>query len=108
MAQIRIGANMVVVLGFNDREGDVGLVVEDVISAFLGAASMDFPADIDTAIGETDFFANLGVEVPTSRHQARSDELGAYVAFALSPLVHADQLLSALSHGSITSIPQPS
>ena len=73
---------VVVVLGLDDREGNVGLVVEDVVHPLLRAASVNFSPHIDAAIGEADFFANLGVEIPSRRHEAGCDKLGADVAFA--------------------------
>jgi len=72
---------VVVVLGFDDREGDVGLVIENVIDALLRASSVDFSSHIDSTISETNLFANLGVEVPARCHEAGRDELRAYVAF---------------------------
>ena len=55
---------------------------------------MDFAPNIDAAVGEADFFANLGVNVPASRHEAGRDELGADVAFAKGFFVHAASSIS--------------
>ena len=52
------------VLGFNDRNEEVGLVVQDVIG-LLTLAPTDQPAAHDNAaLGETDLAANLRSLVP--------------------------------------------
>jgi hypothetical protein len=79
---------VVVVLGLDDREGNVRLVVEDVVCAFLFPTLVNFSPDVNAPIGEADFLANLGVDVPTRRHQAGRDELGADVALGEGFFVH--------------------
>ena len=83
---------MVVVLGFDNGDGDIGLVIEDVVGA-LGFAAGDEPApDDDPALGEADFLADLGELVPAGLLQGRGDELGADVALAEGFLVHGADL----------------
>ena len=74
----------------------IGLVVKNVVHALLCATSVDFPPHIDAAIGESDFFANLGVEIPACRHEGGRDELGADVAFAERFFVHSAKESSSL------------
>jgi hypothetical protein len=77
------------VLGFDQRERNVGLEIEDIIGAF-GLAAADQPsADDDAALGEADLFADLLHLVPTGPPQSGRDELGADVAFAEASIVHA-------------------
>ena len=71
---------VVVVLGLDDREGDVGLVVQDVVGAFGLAARDQLAADDDAALGEVDLLADLVHLVPACPAEGGSDELGADVA----------------------------
>ena len=72
---------MVVVLGLDDGDRDVGLVVEDLVIALLCSACMSFPPDINSPIRKTNFLANLCVDVPTRRHEVGRDKIGVDVAF---------------------------
>jgi hypothetical protein len=73
---------VVVILTLDDGDGDVRLVIKDVISALLFPALMDFPPNVNPPVREADILANLSVNVPTRRHECGRDELGADVAFA--------------------------
>jgi hypothetical protein len=77
---------VIVVLGFDDGDGDVRLVVEDVVSALLRTSCMKFPPDINSPIRETDFLTNLCIDVPARRYQVRRDELRANVALVRARL----------------------
>lgn len=68
-----------VVLGLDDGDGDVGFVVEDVVGAFVLAARDQLAADDDAALGEADFLADLGGEVPARAQDGGGDELRADV-----------------------------
>ena len=81
---------VVVVLGLDEGDRDVGLVVEDVVGAFGLAAGDQLAADDDPALGEADLLANLGHLIPARLLDGRGDELGADVAFAEELLVHVD------------------
>ena len=86
---LEAGADRVgVILGLNDGDGDVRLVIEDVVGALLGTASVDFSPHINAPVGETYLFAYLRVEVPRCGHERRGDELGADVAFGEGFFVH--------------------
>ena len=61
---------VVVVLGFDDGNRDIGLVVEDVVSALLRTSRMKFSSDINSPVSEADFFPKLRLYVPTRRHEA--------------------------------------
>ncbi len=76
--------------GLDDREGDVELVVEDVVHPLFRAARVNFSPHINSPIGETDLFTNLSVEIPSSRNKAGRDELRADVAFTKGFFVHAE------------------
>ena len=59
-----VADGVVVVLGLDDGDGDVGLVVEDVVGALGLAARDQLAADDDAALGEADFLADLRHLVP--------------------------------------------
>ena len=50
---------VVVVLGLDDGDGDVGLVIEDVVGQLGLAAGDHLAPDNDPSFGESDLFANL-------------------------------------------------
>jgi hypothetical protein len=50
---------VVVILRLDDSDGDVRLVIKNVVGALLFAARMDFSANINPAVGEADFLARL-------------------------------------------------
>ena len=81
-----------VVLCLDQGDGDVGLVMEDVIGPLALASVDQLAAHDDAALGEAHFLADLRHFVPPGLAQCRSDELGADVAFAETFLVHGDQL----------------
>ena len=70
-----------IVLGFDDREGDVGLVVQDVVGALGLAACDQLAADDDAALGEAYLLADLEHFVPARATEGGGDEFGADVAF---------------------------
>lgn len=72
---------MLVVLGLNDGDRDIGFVVKDVIRPLALATGSEIALHIDTAIGKTDFLAHLFLHIPACLFQRRRDELGANVAF---------------------------
>ena len=79
---------MVVVFRLNHSDRDIGLVVENVVSAFSCTTSVEFSPDVDPAIGEGDFLAYLDLDVPARRFDIRRDELCADVAFAKVFFIH--------------------
>ena len=79
---------VVVVLGLDQRERDVRLVVEDVVGALGLAAGDQLAADDDAALGEADLLADLRHLIPARLAHGGRDELGADVAFAEGFLVH--------------------
>ena len=80
---------VVIILGFNEGEGDIRLVIEDIVGALGLAASDQLAADDDASLGEADFLANLQHFIPAGLLDCRGDELGANSAFAEGLLVHA-------------------
>ena len=73
--------HMAIILGLDQGDGDIGLEVENVISAFGLAPRMDLAAHDDAALGEGDLFANLGVQIPAGPEKGGRDEFGADVPF---------------------------
>ena len=71
---------MIVVLGFDNSDGDVGLVVEDAVGAFGLAACDHLTANDDSSFGEANLFANLGHLVPARLLYGGNDVLSADVA----------------------------
>ena len=80
---------MVVVLRLDQGDGDVRLVVENVVGALGLAAGDQLAADDDPAFGEIDLFANLRQDIPARLLDGGRDELGADVAFAERLLVES-------------------
>ena len=78
---------MVVVLGLDDGDRDVGLVIKDVIGALRFAAGDELSPDDDAPLGERDLLAYLHHPVPARALDGGTDELGADVAFAKIYLV---------------------
>ena len=95
-----------VVLGFDEGDGDVGLVVEDVVGSLALASAGQLAAYDDSALCEADLLADLRHLVPSDPAQGRSDELGADVAFAETFLVHEDQFITC--PGTLTCLPSSS
>ena len=81
-----------VVLGFDERDGDVGLVMEDVVGPLALSAADQPAAHGDAALGEAHLLADLRHLVPPGLAQGGRDELGADVAFGEAFLVHAVNL----------------
>jgi hypothetical protein len=79
---------VVVVLGLNDGDRDIGLVIKDVIGALRLPACDQFSADDDTPFGKSDFLADLHHPVPARALDGGTDELGADIAFAEVFLVY--------------------
>ena len=70
-----------VVLGLDDRDRDVGLVVEDEVRLLALAARDELPTHDDPSGGEVNFLANLQQLVPACLFYGGQDELRADVAF---------------------------
>ncbi len=81
----------VVVFGFDHGDRQVGFVEEDVVGAFGFTATDQFAAHDDASGGELDFFADLGVEVPTGGGEGGGDVFGADVAFGEVFFVEHDE-----------------
>lgn len=77
------------ILGLDDGQGDIGLIVEDVVSALGFAARDQLTAHDDAALGEANLFADLRLQVPARRDQGGGNELGADVAFAEGGVAHS-------------------
>jgi hypothetical protein len=71
-----------IVLGLDQGERDVRLVIENVVGALGLAARDQLAAHDDPAFGEANFLADLQHLVPPSPSQGGRDELGADVTFA--------------------------
>ena len=73
---------VVIILGLDDGDRDVGLVIKDVIGALGLPAGHQLSADNDPPFGKSDFLADLHHPVPARALDGGTDELGADVAFA--------------------------
>jgi hypothetical protein len=73
---------VVVVLGLDDGNRNIGLVIEDVVGALGLPARDQFSADDNSPFGKSDFLADLNHPIPASALDGWADELGADVAFA--------------------------
>lgn len=77
------------ILGLDDGQGDVGLVVEHVVGALAFAARDQLAAHDDAALGKAHLLTDLRRQVPARRDQGGGDELGADVAFAEGRIAHS-------------------
>ena len=87
---------MIVVFHLNDGDGDVGLVIKDVVGTLGLAAGDKLSSNDDSAVGEGDLFANLKHLVPAGLRDGGADELGTDVAFAEVLLVHSSPFVQRL------------
>jgi len=72
---------MIIVFGFYNRYGDIGLLVKDEIGALALAAPGFLAFYEDAAICEENFLADLAFVVPAGLDYGGQDELSADVAF---------------------------
>ncbi|MDT4838060.1 hypothetical protein FQZ97_718060 [compost metagenome] len=79
---------VLVVLGFDNCDGQVGLVIKNEVSAAGLATAMQLAAHDDAALGKADFLAHLFLDVPTGLLNGRGDELGADIPLGKRFLVH--------------------
>jgi len=79
---------VVVVLGFDERNWQVGFVKQEVVGALFLAACHHLPADDDPAVGERELASPLMI-IPTSLGEGRADEPVADVRFAQLFLIHS-------------------
>ena len=80
-----------IVLGLDDRDGNVRLVVEDVVGALGLSARDQLAAHDDAALGEAHLLADLQHLVPPHSAQGGGDELGADIPFGEALLVNRGQ-----------------
>ena len=78
-----------VVFGLDQRQRDVGLVIEHVVGALRLAAADQLAADDDAALGEADLFPDLRHHIPSRPAHGRRDELCADVTFAEASFIYA-------------------
>ena len=74
-----VANGVVVVLGLNDSDRNIGFVIKYVIGELCRSALMMLALDDDTAAGDGHLFSDLSVEIPARSCYCRSDELGADV-----------------------------
>lgn len=73
---------MAVVFCLDDGDGEIRLVVENVVGAFGLLAGDEVAPDDDSPFGKPDLLAKLRQLIPSSPLHRRRDELGADVALA--------------------------
>jgi|GEM_PF-5293509 hypothetical protein len=71
-----------------DGDGNIRLVVKDIISAFGSPSTDELATDYHTPVGERHLFTDLRLEVPAGLGQGWPDELGTDVSLAEGFLVH--------------------
>ena len=71
---------MVVVLGLDNRQGEVRFVVEDVVRKLRFAASHELAANDDPPLCQVNVLADLDLHVPPRLGNGRGDELRADVS----------------------------
>ena len=72
---------------FNQGDGDVRLVVENVVSKLGLAAGDQLATDNDSAIREVDFLTYLKIDVPPCLLNGGCDKFGANIPFGEGLLV---------------------
>ena len=80
---------VVIVLGLDNGDRNIGFVIKNVVGALGFAAGNELAPDNDAAFGEVDLFANLHHPVPARAFDGGAYELGADIALAEIFLVHA-------------------
>jgi hypothetical protein len=78
----QVADSVVVVFSLDKGDGDVRLVVKNIVGTLGLAAGYQSAANDDPAFGERDLLSNLRQDVPACLFDSRRDELGADVAFA--------------------------
>jgi hypothetical protein len=71
----------------DDRDRDIGLVIEDVVNALTGSALRHPAANHDAAVRDVDLLAELRLHVPSGALDRGRDELRADVALRKGLLV---------------------
>ena len=79
---------MLVILGLDHRNGEVGLVIENVVRAFGFTPSDHFTPDDDSPLGEAHLPANLRHFIPTRLLNRRGDVFRTNIAFGKVFLAH--------------------
>ena len=80
---------VIVVFRFDDGNGNVRFVVENVVGALPGSTGVHLPPNMDPAVGKADLFPYLGMDIPPGPDEMGRDELGANIALAEGVFVHA-------------------
>ena len=83
------------VLGLDDGDGDVVLVVEDAVGPFLASALAHVALDNDPALGQGHFLAHLGMNIPAGLFEGGDDLLGADIPLGKDFVVHQVLLKSS-------------
>ncbi|MNN23437.1 hypothetical protein D3C81_1368350 [compost metagenome] len=73
---------MLVVLGFDNSQRQVGLVIQDVVCATRFAPAVQLATDDDAALGKADFLTDLLVQIPASCGDGRRDVFAADVTLS--------------------------
>ncbi len=85
---------VIVVLGLDQRDRDVRLVVENEVGLLRLAARHQLAAHDDPALGEIDLLPNLQHFVPAGALDGRQDELRADIAFGEASFIHDGHAVS--------------
>ena len=55
---------MRVIFGFDNRDGNIGFVIEDIIRPFSLPPAGQIASDVDFPVRKRDFFSDLGFDIP--------------------------------------------
>src|SRR6056297_3508248 len=83
-----IADRVLVVLGLNDRNWNVGLDVKHVVSALLFAACNHLTTDNYPAICECFLLSDLCLQIPSGLQDRWRDELATYISFRIFTFFH--------------------
>jgi hypothetical protein len=96
---------VLIILGFNDGQRYICLVVQDVVGSLPGTSGGQFPPDYDPTVREGYFLPDLPLEVPSCINQGRRDVFGADVSFRQHLLAHTPHSRSAIRSFSNDTVP---
>jgi len=87
-SQLTNRSDVAIVFCLDNGNGNIGLVVQDVVSALRLSARHELSTNDNAPFGEGDFFADLQSPIPSALLNRRANELGTDVSLAEVSFVH--------------------